>query len=241
MSATESELYAAHAKNLRSLETALMRIFRELNSALSRDDKSTSNALMKTAMLLLGSWAEVRLLKLQFEPNGFDPRDRSIIVSERSQINRWHKALEIGFRKRNNLPRANLETALPVTHRAYFVTLRDALNESLEPLILVRNKLAHGQWEVALNSQNNNLAPTTQSRIDSENALSLKFKKSALNSLAQIINDLVAGNHAFERDIDRNFGKFENATRSVSTRSYSDWLTQMKEKYQRGKERKALV
>lgn len=81
MPATPENLYKAHVKNLRAVDTALERMLRELNASLSRCDNTTSDALLKTTMLLLGAWAENRLRKMLFEPNGFTPAERAKIIS----------------------------------------------------------------------------------------------------------------------------------------------------------------
>ena len=55
MPATPENLYRAHVKNLRAVNTALERLFRELNASLARSDNTTADALLKTVMLLLGA------------------------------------------------------------------------------------------------------------------------------------------------------------------------------------------
>ena len=60
MPASTNQLYQAHVKNLRAVDVAFERVSRELNSSLSRSDDKTADALLKTAMLLLGGWARAR-------------------------------------------------------------------------------------------------------------------------------------------------------------------------------------
>ena len=113
MPATPENLYKAHVKNLRAVDKALERLLRELNASLSRCDDTTSDALLKTTKLLLGAWAEDRLLKMLFEPNAFTSAEREQITSAGSQIEIWKAALERGFRKRYKIPFANLSQILP--------------------------------------------------------------------------------------------------------------------------------
>lgn len=98
MPASTNQLYQAHVKNLRAVDVAFERVSRELNSSLSRSDDKTADALLKTAMLLLGGWAENRLRKLAYEPNGFAEAERAILSSKNTQLETWQTALELGFR-----------------------------------------------------------------------------------------------------------------------------------------------
>jgi hypothetical protein len=236
MVASSEALYKAHVKNLRAVNTALERVFRELNGSLARGDHITADAFLKTGMLLVGGWAENRLRKLTYEPNGFSTAEQTAIRGSNSQLDAWKVALELGFRKRYAVPNAQLLTTLPITARSYYQTLSGVIENELKPIIEARNKLAHGQWSRALNSENDDFSPIHMALINGENAHTVKCKMRILESLARLIHDLVAGNHAFERDFDDHFRNLENAKRDISTRSYDDWLQSMQAKFQRGKQ-----
>lgn len=239
MPATAENLYKAHVKNLRAVDTALERILRELNASLSRCDETTSDALLKTTMLLLGAWAEDRLKKMLFESNGFTFDERQQITSAGSQIEIWKFALERGFRKKYQIPIADLSQALPLTARARYAALMNILENDLRPIIEVRNKLAHGQWVRPLNSENDDFSAIHTQYINGENAHSVKCKHRILEYLSQIIHDLAVGSQAFERDFDDHYSKLEHAKREIVSRSYQKWLLAMRAKFQRGRVRRA--
>lgn len=236
MVTSPDDLYKAHVKNLRAVDTALSRIFRELNTSLARADNKTSDALLKVAMLLLGAWAENRLRKLLFEPNGFSQHERDRVGRANSQLEHWKAALELGFRKRYRLPHANLNVSLPLTPRFYYQTLASILEDDLKPIIEIRNKLAHGQWARTLNNENDDFSPEYMALIQGENAHSIKCKKRILEYLAQLIHDLLSTQYAFERDFDNHFRILENAKRDISARSYEKWLSDMQAKLERGRQ-----
>lgn len=235
MPATSEDLYRAHVQNLRAVDVAFGRVIRELNSSLSRSDAKTSDALLKTAMLLLGAWAENRLRKLSYEPNGFSVAERERIGAALTQLDSWKIALELGFRKRHALPNANLLTALPLTPRSYYRALTEVIDSELRPIVEVRNKLAHGQWSRALNSANDDFSPPLNQQLNSENAHSIKCKHRILENMARLIHDLVAGNQAFDRDFDKHYRNLEMAKQDIAARSYTSWLAHMRSKHERGK------
>ena len=238
MALTNTQLYRIHVENLRSVTSALDRIQRPLNSSLAEEQHGTHDSLLKTTLLLSGTWAECRLLKLAYEPNGFNDVERSDIRSCKQQFEKWKKAVELGFRRKYNLPRAKLENSLPITQRGLYAAIQDLMETELKPVIEMRNTLAHGQWARPLNSRQTNVSQPMISRMSNENALSVKHKRQILGYLAQMVHDLVVGGGAFERDFNQRYRCIENTKRLLSQDQFERWQTKMIEKYQRGLRRR---
>lgn len=232
-------LYRAHVQNIRSVRTAIEHVERDLKFAIARQNDVSADALLKLLLLLVGSWAECRLRKLAYEPNGFSEVERTEIQAQPSQIDRWNKAVEFGFRKRYKVTAHVLKPALPFTPRARFTTIVASLQEDLKPLIEMRNSLAHGQWERPLTNDELNINQDMCQNLALENCLSAGFKLKILEVLSSAIHDLIAGNHAFERDFDRHFSILEQTRRNLATRNYEDWKGHMIDKYRRGLELRA--
>jgi hypothetical protein len=234
MPLSDSDLYKAHVLNLRSVRDGIAQTERQLRAAIARNDESAARTLLFVLLLLTGSWAECRLRKLMFEPNGFDSADRQFVTSGRTQLDQWKNAVELGFRRRFNIKRASLLTALPLTPRMQFTALTDALETDLRPIIEMRNTLAHGQWARPLNSEGTDISGNMIANLNSENALSARFKLTILDKLSAVVHDLVAGNHAFARDFDLHFGLVEAARRNLRTRSYENWKGSINKNHQTG-------
>jgi hypothetical protein len=232
------KLYRAHVKNLGSVTAGIQRIERELRSAISRKDDASTKALLNILLLLTGSWAECRLRKLLYEPNGFDDAHRSYILGGRSQIDQWHRSIETGFRRRYGIAHAQLPSPLPPTARMLYNELFSAINLDLKPIIEMRNTLAHGQWARPFNSSGDDIVSSMLAALNQENALSARFKATILECLASVIHDLVSGNHAFERDFDLHFSRLENARRNLQKRDYSAWRANMIAKFEVGRVRR---
>lgn len=234
-------LYKAHVQNLHSVRDGIAQVERELRAALARGDQSSSDALLKILLLLIGGWAECRLRKLLFEPNGFDDAERGLISAERRQIDGWLKAVEIGFRRRYRLPRANLDVALPPIQKMLRDTLRQTIKDDLGPIIEMRNTLAHGQWSRPLTNNGDRISNTVLAAIRKENALSARYKMTILEALAGSIHDLVSGGVAFERDFNKHFSGVEAARRDLRTRDYGKWRVAMVDKFRRGQRRRSAA
>ena len=235
MPTTDAALYKAHVKNLRAVEEGIAQIEQDLNRATAEENAPLTETLKKLYLFLAGAWAECRLKKLLYENPGFTGAHRSIIGTERSQADRWKKALEIGYRKRYGISRAPLsEATLPGTAWFRFSAIRQVIAENLEPLIGLRNTLAHGQWARPLNSEETDVSGVLIAQMNQENALTIKFKITIISSMSDLIHDLVASS-SFERDFDLHYRHVTMARTNLQRRSYENWRQAMVEKKRRGK------
>lgn len=238
MPLSDADLYKAHVKNLRAVEDSISHIERDLNRAISEDNSSLADTLKKLYLLLAGAWAECRLKKLIYEADGFSSSDRSSIRGERSQSDRWKKAVELGYRKRYKVRKASLsELSLQPTSWFRYVALKDIITQELEPLIELRNTLAHGQWVRPLNSAETDISGKIIGSLNQENALSVKFKIALIEDLSNLIHDLVAAT-SFERDFDLHYRHIVATRTSLQRRSYEHWRQSMIEKRERGRQKR---
>jgi hypothetical protein len=238
MAASDEKLYRAHVKNLRAVEAGITQIDRDLNRAIAEENSALAATHKRIYLFLAGAWAECRLRKLVYENGGFSSADRALIAGERSQADRWKKALELGYRKRYGVRRAALsEATLPGTSWFRYEAIRAIISDSLSPLIGLRNTLAHGQWERPLNSDETDISQTLIAQINQENALTIKFKLALIESMSNLIHDLVAAT-SFERDFDANYRKITAARVNLLRRDYSKWETAMIEKKRRGRQKR---
>jgi len=102
------KLYQFHVANLQEIDRAMKRVARSLREAISKGDEITVSSFMRLYALLVGAWAECRLRKLIYEPNGFDSSEREIIQTKGTQLKQWQTAIEIAFRKQYKIPKAPL-------------------------------------------------------------------------------------------------------------------------------------
>ena len=182
MSLTPDEIYHCHVKNLRDVNSALVQIYRQLKYCLAAQQDVAADALLKTFCLLIGAWAEVRLLKVLYEPSGFSGTDRTkILAPDNTQVDRWKLALELGFRKKYKIPRAPLgDNSLPHATSSRYRDITGLIEEQLTPVIEIRNKLAHGQWSRTLNTTMDDISQEAMKRLNTETALSANYKRQIL-------------------------------------------------------------
>lgn len=234
------KLYRFHVANLQAIDTAIKRVTRSLRAAISSGDEKTICAFVRLYAFLLGAWAECRLCKLVYEPNGFNEEERTDIRSRSTQFEQWHTTVEIAFRKRYNVPKAPLSDE-SLAHSTYsqYTTILDMLEQDLRPIIELRNKLAHGQWVYPLDNTGDDVAQEQMGVLRVENLLSLQFKKALVSHLSDVIHDLVVSRPTFERDFDKHCRAIVATVCNLRRRDYKSYAEQMVKKYQRGKAKRS--
>lgn len=236
---TPEKLYEFHVKNLRAIDNAIECVSRPFRIAISQGEEDTIFTFVRLYAFLVGAWAECRLRKLIYEPRSFTEHERNIIRSKDAQLDKWLAAVELAFRSQYGVHRAELSEDT-LSHATYsrFTTLQSMLDQDLRSIIGLRNKLAHGQWAYPLNSDENDIAQEQMDALRTENLLSLQFKRSLISYLSDAIHDLIVSRPTFERDFDEHYRAIVNTRRNLRTRDYTKYVSQLQDKYERGKVRR---
>ena len=232
---TPDKLYRYHVANLRAIQRGLDDCLASGRQAVAMGDKFATTTHTRLYMLLLGVWAEGRLLKLLYEPNAFSDADRGAVRDEKA-LQRWHAIVEHAFRRHYKIPRQALQPpALPSTAHLRLTAIKSTLEDDLKPIVTLRNKLAHGQWEYPLNDVLDDVAQAQMDALRRENLLTLLQKRSLLEALCAAIHDLATSPMTFDRDWDKHFRQVAQTRANVARKSYATWCLQIQERYRRGR------
>lgn len=236
---TRAKLHQFHTENLRSVNAALKRVAASTRHAIASDNASDILTFTRLYVTLLGVWAECRLAKLLFQPNAYSDADCQAVRSEDAHLDRWHKVVELAFRKHYGIPKASLSSGI-LQHSAHarYDTLRSLLNDELRYIITLRNKLAHGQWVYPLNRNGADIAQDQMDALRTENLFSLQCKRKIIDALLNMIADLALSLPTFERDFDSHYKCITDAQRDLSTRCFDSYASCLKAKYERGKQKR---
>lgn len=186
--------------------------------------------------LTLGAWAEVRLHKLLCEPGGFSSTRRNKVLGEDALYDKWMACIALAFQAKYQCSAA----ALPATAKLRYKAINSFMDNHLKPLITTRNRLAHGQWIYPFKNGTYDIDALSKEVIDKENIMSLQYKKTLLQFIADMVNDLVLSKPTFERDFDAHYKKIEGAERDLSTRTYRDYVSSLIDKHRRGIEKQRI-
>lgn len=230
-------MYAEHCKNLIEVENGISRIELDLRRFISMDDVKNEYTYTRILSQLITSWAEVRILKVLHEQNAFTQTEIDGILQKRNVTlqSKWEDSVELAFVKAYSL-----NSALPIApqlnamNQARYNRIMDLIVNDLSLSITLRNRIAHGQWRVALTSNLKSVSTILTQQIANENIVTLQLKKKILLGLALIINDLSVSPTTFERDFNKHYRLVDENRINLHNRNYSNYRTNMILKYQRG-------
>ena len=191
-------VFQAQTVNVRKLEQVQRHLTRSINLALRKGDKSSAEVHTKCLALVFCAWVEANFSKLIHTPHGFTLDEIEQIKREdgraRSIESAWQKTVELGLMRIKTSPKSSF---LPNRKQEI---LRLVQTHVVEPS-LTRNKIAHGQWQVALNRENTTVAPDATHTIQNLDVVALTRWFATHRYLASIVEALIESpNKAFHRD-----------------------------------------
>lgn len=191
------EVFKAQVNNVRTLDQAIKHINRAINHALRTGDKSSADVHTKILTLTFSAWAEARFSKLIHTPHGFTS-DEIFQIKRAHQKNGlekgWEKCLELALRRVSGIKQGN---EIPNKRQKISGIITRYI---IEPSLL-RNKIAHGQWKIALNRDNEAENPEITDKLDKLDVIAVTIWLQAYEYLARIMEDLIESpNKAFRRD-----------------------------------------
>jgi hypothetical protein len=163
------EIFKAQTKNAAALKSSMRHVHKSINSFLRDGKSSEAISFTKIYALLFCSWAEANFSKLIHTPYGFAPQEIAQIQATKSDGIKlaWKKAVELGLQK------------LDARRGSFRPNARQKLERLIESYVfepsIIRNKLAHGQWLIALNRDNTDINREITNDINSIDIIKIDF------------------------------------------------------------------
>lgn len=225
-------LYDATSANHDEVRRAQVQLERSINRFVREQDLDSVDALTPALALLVSIKAEARLVQILHVDGGLTRQQRADVVSEDTAIDRWRSLIELGFRRAYSVKRARaLDDALSHDVLAKRRTLHELVDNDLEHLIGLRNKLAHGQWLYPLNTPLTAVEGASLARLRAENALTLKLRDNLLVGLGSLVMGLLSSGSGFEASFDVHFAKIRDSRRLLGNADYPAWCVGLQAKH----------
>lgn len=226
---TESEIkdiFHAQTDNVRELEKVWKQIAKEINVALRNDD--SIQTILKTKMLglVFCALAESQFSKLIHTPGQFTSEQiHQIKAAASSNVSDgWEKCIDLAVRRLSSGPKHNHVPNV-------ILSLKRLIASYIKEPSLIRNKIAHGQWVVALNRKNTHVNPEMTTTLANLNALDLARFKDAFSRLSRIVEDIIKSpNKAHLRDYYPQVQEFERVQKEMSKWTIDEKVKQLKMK-----------
>lgn len=218
-------LFREQTKNVQYLKKIQNVLRKDINQYLKKND--TFSVKYKTLQYahLYSALSEAEFLQLLFTPNKFTDADITKIQSQGTIIKKWKKMIKIAFGKIT--PLWSSDHNLQSKHN-FIIQL---VNDYVEKPQKLRNKIAHGQWLVALNSDNSNVNADTTNDLAQLDMVKISIWFEVHQSLCKIIRDLVqSANNTFLREFNNHCTKLQTYLTKVSTWNIADKICILKKK-----------
>jgi len=183
-------MYGKWCENVRTLESAIEQIQRDLRLSISRQQETNIYSYTKLLSYLIVCWSEARIMKLIYEPEvtytnkvGTFTKRKSFTQSEIENIyssstlkDKWLKAVQIAISKHHNVPiNSNFPSSLPFTSRSRYLEIEDLISNKLLNSIELRNRIAHGQWKQAFTNDLRSFSQSHTTALRTENIVTLQL------------------------------------------------------------------
>jgi hypothetical protein len=182
------EIYRASVQNVRELKKQRTNLRRLFNKAIIKHDNPSLNVITKLYALLYSSFAEVCFLKMIHTPYGFSETFITEIFKQRNLEEQWLKSIECAFSQVLSMPnKGEIQNKKQILIRH--------LNKYIIEPSQIRNKIAHGQWAIALNSENTKINRDTTTKIASLDFVKVDILFEVYEKIAQAVEDLIESPH----------------------------------------------
>jgi len=209
--ASQYVVFQAQAANVRRLASASKQVRRTINSAIRRNDVASVEAHTLVAALLYCAWLEALFDKLIHTPHGLELSEIEHIKDQHSSNGisaAWKACIVCGLRHVSG------------QNSGVVANIAQQLNESVDRFVQepagLRNKIAHGQWAVALNRPRTALNPVQTEGIANLSIVEIDRWLTAANHLAAILEAMIESpERTFHRDYWVRLEEWKGAAQSM--------------------------
>ncbi len=173
----------------------MKQVHRAINAALRSNNQPTSQAFTKVYALLFCGWTEANFSKVIHTPHGFELNEIAQVKEAQTNGigNAWKTSVRLGLRHLDAKRGSFAPNALRKLESVIDIYVFDPS--------LLRNKLAHGQWVIALNRDNDAVQNQYTTDITALDIVKIQAWILGHELLAQVVENLIESpTKAFMRD-----------------------------------------
>lgn len=223
-------VFRAQTRNVRGLHQAWKHINRQINAALLHGSDIAVEINTRSLALIYCALAEATFSKLIHTPHGLS-------LDEIEQIKNASKSqgVKFGWTKCAELAVTRVGGAKHNHQPNVLRKLRDLIERFIYDPSLIGNKLAHGQWHVALNGDNTAVNEDVTREISGYTVMDFYHRRYSLEHLAAVLEDLIESpNRTHRRDYCKHLAEMEAGQQEIS-----GWTLERKTAHLRAKKSRA--
>jgi hypothetical protein len=228
MTLSVAQVYSLLSANLQKVQQGLIQLEKETRDAIAADDNDRIILFTHLFALLSGAFAECKFKQLLFDQNVLSGADRNRILfidatRDRPHLQRWHALANLVLRKYKAPGSGRIDDEL----KAKITKLKQILDQDLEPLISLRNPVAHGSWQHVLNLRKCEIDPAATARLK-DNFLVLYYKQRLISAMAEMAHSIVLQKRDFRKEVAYHSNRIDQIHRDLSTKSYEKYAADLR-------------
>lgn len=137
---------------------------------------------------------------------------------------------------KRNFSSLDIKSKLGRTNQVRYEDILNFINRDINEIILIRNKIAHGQWYYTFNTNVDSPEVRVQQLIHSNNYFKSKERLEKAKLIIEMIIKISTSPRTFERDFDTVYAKIETLPQKYSRESYEKNVEIMVNKFKRAEE-----
>jgi len=182
------DLYVLQSKNVRKLKKVESNLIRTINFHLNKNDAFQVELNTKLLALLYCTLSEAQFIQMVNTPKGFQYSEIEKIKNEKSRngiVKAWEIMLDLAFEKVNS----NWQENGDLNSRR--IQLKGIIEKYIKEPSELRNKIAHGQWDIALNRENTKENVDKTNELRNLNVITITVWSNIHQFLGLMIRDLI--------------------------------------------------
>ncbi len=198
-------LFEKQTENVEFLRKVKKNVLQELNAVLK--NKKSFHVKYKTLQYahVYSALSEAELLQILNTPNAFVDSEIEKIKGKTSIVNKWLCMIELGFE------RIQKDWRVDAGLTKKYDEIKSVIKKYIERPQELRNKIAHGQWIIALNPKNFDENIDITKRLKNLDMVEVSIWFEVNKFLCFIIRDLVQSpKKTFEKQFQIHYDKLQN-------------------------------
>lgn len=228
----KQEIYKAQTANVRHLETVWTHLNRLINQAYAKNDRILIEIFTQQLIQIYCAYTEANFSKLIHTPHGLELNEIAQIkniIKQKNVTEGWKKAIELSVKKikSNGNHKPNL-----------IKKLNNLIDTYISDPSQLRNKIAHGQWKIALNGKDTNINNELTEKLKDFNSMDISIKKISVQKVIKIIEDIIESpNKAHFTNYFTVITNYEEELKKMKNWDINDKKNLLRKKYLEGKKK----
>ncbi len=221
-----SDVFEAQVINVRDLMRAWDHENRYLNDLIRVGDAVGIAITTKVLGVLYCALAEAIFSRVIHLPGGLN-------LTELAEVKNVLKndGVKPAWKRCIQLASAHLVNTAPTTLAPILSTIDGLVEKWIVDPSILRNRLAHGQWTIALNAKNTAVSADLTQQLATLDCVELARREEALSTLSKIVEDMVMSPHnALSRDFGKHITGLIAKLNKMSNWTFAEKMARLKRK-----------